>query len=289
MEPGLPLLFLLLAATAPVRGEATGDEVVLCHDPERRIVQTVLASKCAGRIVSEEEASAIREEERLRRARLLQKPRYALDGGKAGIGARKSRAIAFGSAFPIDEKGLYLTARHVIEPCKDVLLGRPDGVTYSAYVIERSETADIALLRSMPADRYFPFDPEPPAPGTMVRAIGYPEEGRPRILPLETEGKVKAADIDIEGNFVLFDAPVRSGNSGGPLLSASGRLVGMVIAKQNEVKAYATTGQRTDGSALALSNRALKEFLDGVGHAPPAATAADDGGGAEAYRVVCER
>ncbi len=59
---GLLTLGLALAVPGAAAGTepASGDWVVLCHDPGRQLVQRTLAADCAGEIVSEDEARAIR-------------------------------------------------------------------------------------------------------------------------------------------------------------------------------------------------------------------------------------
>ena len=128
-------------------------------------------------------------------------------------------------------EGVVVTADHVIESEDDVRVGLPDGSTTSAQVVGRDPGTDLAVLRfegaSLPAaDR---------SPEGSVRvgqlALGL---GRPGSSIQASLGVVSALGgqwrtrrgRQIEG-FVRSDVTFFPGFSGGPLIDATGRLIGI--------------------------------------------------------------
>jgi S1-C subfamily serine protease len=62
--------------------------------------------------------------------------------------------------------------------------------------------------------------------------------------------------------FLQISAAVQPGNSGGPLLSTSGEVVGVVAAKLNVLKFVKATGNIPENINFAIKTGALRDFLD---------------------------
>lgn len=142
----------------------------------------------------------------------------ALDGGQALLG----------SAFLWGDDGLALTNAHVVGIAPRVLVAFADGRTRAATVIARDEVRDIAVLDlGGPAGEGLRPADARPALGQSVWAFGAP-------LGVEftlTQGMISALARQVEPNvpirMIQHDAAVNPGSSGGPLVDAAGRLVGM--------------------------------------------------------------
>ena len=119
------------------------------------------------------------------------------------------------------------------------------GGTTSGVVVGIDPSADVALVRlGRPMQGHvFTMAALPPSVGQEVAAIGFPVDD-PMTF---THGTVSGLDrtIPIENvtrsGLIETDAPLNPGNSGGPLLSVDGQVVGLVDAKnmQDEGIAYA--------------------------------------------------
>jgi len=148
--------------------------------------------------------------------------------------ARRADNLATGSGFVIDADGLLLTNAHVVAGATDIRVTFSDERTVPALVVGKDEDTDLALLRVDPEELDLnPLELGGSASmqvGDPTVAIGNPF-GLDRTL---TTGVVSAMQRRIVApsgfsidNVIQTDAALDPGNSGGPLLDASGRVVGI--------------------------------------------------------------
>jgi S1-C subfamily serine protease len=148
--------------------------------------------------------------------------------------AQTEKVESLGSGFVIDRKGDILTNDHVVAGASGIRVGFSGGSTYPAKVVGADPGSDLAVVRvNAPASALHPlaFDgSKNVVPGDPVYAIGNPF-GLDRTM---TAGIVSATGRDIQApdgltipNSIQTDAPINHGNSGGPLLDANGRVVGV--------------------------------------------------------------
>ena len=146
-----------------------------------------------------------------------------------------------GTGVVIVDDGTILTNLHVVAGAQRILVEFIDGLESEARVVALERAQDLAVLRA----RTIPDDLQP-APltstrdlsiGAPVTAIGFPFG----IGPTVTAGVVSGLRREFrspEGerlltNLIQFDAAANPGNSGGPLVTASGEVVGIVTAIMN--------------------------------------------------------
>ena len=264
------------------------EAVVLCHDPERDIVQEKLRHRCEGRIVTAAEASQIEHQRRKDKLKAFERQRERDAKPQDGPSTR------YGTAFPIGDEGFFLTALHVAGGCDRLALesGAGDGVSKEAAVIASEASMDAALLKAeglrVPPLR---MSDRTPAPDLSVFTLGYPEEGLVRIVPRRVDGAV----ADFEGPDPLLGLipaalPVRGGNSGGPLLDSDGQVLGMIVAQVNTPGVFRRTGELMPDLALAVPLQLLRAFLDDNGYkqALPPSERQREPAVVSVYRVVCE-
>ena len=140
---------------------------------------------------------------------------------------------ATGSGFVIDEEGRIVTNYHVVEQAKTVTVVFDDGEEASARVVGSDPSSDIALL-DLVEDREVTVlefgSAEALEIGDPVIAIGSPFGLQGTV----TSGIVSALHRELEApdgfaidGAIQTDAALNRGNSGGPLLDAEGRVVGV--------------------------------------------------------------
>ena len=169
------------------------------------------------------------------------------------FGQTSSSAVS-GSGFVVTTDGYIVTNYHVIEAAYQrnykVSVMFYDGKTYDATIVGVEEENDVAVLR-IDATGLTPVvvgDSESIHVGEEVYAIGNPLG---ELAFTMTTGHVSALDRKITTNespsainMFQFDAAVNSGNSGGPLYNAEGKVIGIVTAK------YSSTG--VEGLSFAI-------------------------------------
>jgi putative serine protease PepD len=156
--------------------------------------------------------------------------RQASDNPFGGV----QTGTATGSGFVIDPKGLIVTNAHVVDGASSITVKLGDGSTQKATLIGKDESTDLALLKIDPNGRTLKAlalaDSSTVHVGDPTYAIGNPF-GLDRTL---TTGVVSALQRQIQApngfsidNVIQTDAALNPGNSGGPLLDASGRVIGV--------------------------------------------------------------
>ena len=145
----------------------------------------------------------------------------------------EARRQAPGSGVVWGEAGLVLTADHVLEREEDLRIGLPDGNTVTATLAGRDPGTDLALLR-IDTQGLTPIQHAPsPKVGQVALVVARPGSS------LETSIGVVSAIIGpartwrggrLEG-LIRTDAVMYPGFSGGPLVDASGRMVGLATSQ----------------------------------------------------------
>ncbi len=143
-------------------------------------------------------------------------------------------AHELGSGVIVADSGLILTANHVVSGGGAVTVTFADGTTARAIVAGANPKLDVAEL--IPAKL-----PQVVVPATVggaaevgasVVAIGNPLGLADSVSAGVISGLDRTADTS-NGKFtglIQFDASVNPGSSGGPLLDAHGRIVGVVVS-----------------------------------------------------------
>jgi S1-C subfamily serine protease len=152
-----------------------------------------------------------------------------------------------GSGFALDAHTL-ITNRHVIAGAAALQADTWDGQTVDLDVSQASTglLVDIGVIHVAQSLPVIAAPGPEPTVGAPITAVGYPLGGALTV----THGKVLAyldgnrldPSIAFDGQVMEVSAPVKHGNSGGPLLDARGRLVGVVFAAQPGATYTASSG-----------------------------------------------
>jgi serine protease Do len=146
----------------------------------------------------------------------------------------QARAVeARGSGFIIDANGTIVTNNPVVKDAKSVTVTLDDGTTLPAKIVGRDPRTDIAVLH-VDAGHKLPYiqlgNSRDVKPGEWVIAMGNPFG----LGGTVTEGIVSAVSRNIGAGpydqFIQVDAPINEGNSGGPLFTQDGKVIGMNTA-----------------------------------------------------------
>lgn len=166
-----------------------------------------------------------------------------------------------GTGVVIVDKGLILTNLHVVDGAAKITVTFADGSQSDARVVNLMPENDLAVLQALtiPDDLHAATmrSTNGLAPGEAVLAVGFPFG----IGPSASQGVVSGLKREFrspEGrriltNLIQFDAAANPGNSGGPLVTMDGHVVGIVTAIMNPTAARTFIGI---GFAVPIENAA---------------------------------
>lgn len=153
----------------------------------------------------------------------------APDEPDTGEDSNAFEAVALGSGFFISPDGYAVTNSHVVQDNDIAQIRTIDNKIYPARVVGRDSLSDLALIKvDGRADFSFVKMAErTPRVGDWVLTVGNPFG----LGGTVTAGIVSAREREIETGpsegFIQIDAPINSGDSGGPSLDTAGDIVGV--------------------------------------------------------------
>jgi 2-alkenal reductase len=179
--------------------------------------------------------------------------------------------VASGSGWIYDSDGHVITNNHVVEGAQTLSVQFYDGTTAKATLVGTDTVQDVAVLKIELADgQTLPGvskvgDSSLMRPGDPVVAIGSPlgeytntvsegiVGGLNRTLSSQTSGELD--------NLIQHDAPISSGNSGGPLLNMQGEVIGMNVATIDTSGSQQVTAS---GLNFAIDGNTVKKIADEI-------------------------
>ena len=166
-----------------------------------------------------------------------------------------------GTGVVIVDKGIILTNLHVVQGAQNIKVLFSDGLESTASVVGAQPENDLAVLQAhkIPDDLIAATmrSTADLAPGDQVLAVGFPFGIGPSASAGVVSG-LKRVFRSPEGrqeltNLIQFDAAANPGNSGGPLVTMDGEVVGIVTAILNPTPARTFIGI---GFAVPIENAA---------------------------------
>jgi S1-C subfamily serine protease len=166
-----------------------------------------------------------------------------------------------GTGVVIVDSGIILTNLHVVQGASRITITFHDGLETTASVTGAQPENDLAVLQAhkVPDDLAAATlrSTQDLRAGDQVVAIGFPFG----IGPSASAGVVSGLDREFESpegnrpltNLIQFDAAANPGNSGGPLVTMGGEVVGIVTAILNPTEARTFIGI---GFAVPIENAA---------------------------------
>ena len=160
-------------------------------------------------------------------------PAELVEWVKDGV-VRVTAGSSGGSGFifaTVGDTAFVVTNHHVIEDADAIDVTVKDARTYPATLLGFNSDKDVAVLAICCDSSFVVLHWESgsaPALSTPVIAIGYPRSAQTGVIA--TTGEIAGPDtITRRYDVIAHTAPLNPGNSGGPLLSMDGRVLGINV------------------------------------------------------------
>ena len=156
------------------------------------------------------------------------------------------------------QPGVVVAAHHTIQRDDDITVTLHDGSTTTATLAGRDPSTDLAVLRLADAAAVSPtaVAEAPPRVGQLALALGRPGTGVTASLGIVSAigGEWRTWQGGTIDRFIRLDPSVYDGFSGGPLVDATGRVIGINtsgLARATALTVPANTVGRVAGQLLA--------------------------------------
>lgn len=151
-------------------------------------------------------------------------------------------ADGIGTAFAVNQEGMWMTARHVVDACDNVGLLYGGGRIMPVTEISKSDESDIAILKTPRAPKSLVIDP---SENLRLNQAGF-HVGYPQGEPGEVSSRLLSRSRLITRGRYRNEEPVLTwaemgrtrglkgtlaGISGGPVFDTEGRIVGVTVAE----------------------------------------------------------
>ncbi len=216
------------------------------------------------RVISYVKKSRLKDDKNDRHAKAAPRPKPL--GPAEGAAEDEDVEQGVGTGVVIIDKGVILTNLHVVSGADRIKVIFSDGLESSASISSVQPENDLAVLQAkkIPDDMIAATmrSTSDLAPGDKVIAIGFPFGIGPSVSGGIVSG-LKRVFRSPEGkqemkNLIQFDAAANPGNSGGPLVTMDGEVVGIVTAILNPTSARTFLGI---GFAVPIENAAAAAGL----------------------------
>jgi Do/DeqQ family serine protease len=164
-----------------------------------------------------------------------------------GDRSRSMPELASGSGVIISDDGFIVTNNHVIDGADEVTVTLSNKKSFKAKVVGTDPSSDLAVIKidakGLPFLLYGNSDEV--KIGQWVLAVGYPLYLETTVTAGIISAKGRSIDINTRQSktpiesFIQTDAAVNPGNSGGPLITPDGKLIGINSAIASPTGSYA--------------------------------------------------
>lgn len=163
-----------------------------------------------------------------------------------------------GTGFALSNDGYIVTNYHVTKDADSVYIQTRDGNYYKAYTVSYDESADIAILKvenkkfrfSKTGNLPYTFSTAKSGLGERIFTLGYPQD---EIV--YSEGYISSKN-GYQGDSMQYrlELPAEPGQSGAPIIDASGSIIGIVTGKES----------KSLGTTYAVSTKPMLRLLQNI-------------------------
>ncbi len=176
-----------------------------------------------------------------------------------------SRPVCYGTCFSVSDEGLLVTAYHVVSGATVITIYLGPNECVTAQVIQVDPVNDFAVLRiSRPTPEHLQLGSAKAIKmGDKVFTIGFPVSPILGRNAKYAEGVISSlSGLHDAASLIQVTVPVQPGNSGGPLLTEEGLVVGMMTSTAAIGHFFAQTGTLPQNVNWAVKTDYLLPLLE---------------------------
>ena len=158
-----------------------------------------------------------------------------------------------------------VTNWHVVESAKSITVMTQGKNKSAAVLLAKDADCDLAVLKvSSGASYWLPVDRavKKVRRGSEVLTVGFPQVSLQGLESKVTNGLISSlSGVANDPKFFQISVPIQPGNSGGPLVSREGSVVGVVSAKLSTQATLATSSVVPENVNYAVKSSCLLDLL----------------------------
>lgn len=171
---------------------------------------------------------------------------------------------ASGTGFFVSNDGYIVTNNHVINNAKKILVTTSYGASHEAKVIKKDVNNDLVILKI--SGKNYPFinisSSSEIQRGEKVYTLGFPQISIQGSEPKLTDGVISSlSGLGDEPTTFQITNPIQPGNSGGPLFTEDGDVIGVIVSTLDALAMAKTTGNIPQNVNYAIKSNYLIELL----------------------------
>lgn len=168
---------------------------------------------------------------------------------------------ASGTCFPISTNGYFITSLHLVKSSGNLILSNPsDTMRYQAEVVMKDSLHDIAIIKitdtTFVAFKKLPYsiNDRQYGLGEYVYTLGYSKND-----VVFNDGSISSTTgYHEDSTSYQLSIPANPGNSGGPIISSDGEILGILLAKNSGV----------DNATFAVKSFYIRNLIDSISQLP---------------------
>jgi len=170
-----------------------------------------------------------------------------------------------GTGFFIHPDGLMITSLHVVDKASNITVTTRGEIKRSAHLLAKNETCDLAVLKvASTVQHWLPIqrDSRKVKRGSEVLTVGFPRVNLQGFESKVTNGLISSlTGVENNPNFFQISVPIQPGNSGGPLVSRDGLVVGVISSKLAINPSLDTANLQPENVNYAVRSTCLRDLL----------------------------
>jgi S1-C subfamily serine protease len=177
----------------------------------------------------------------------------------------KPEPLRSGTGFFIHPEGIMVTSLHLVDQANRITISTQGERKHSAELLVKNAPCDLAVVKvALRVNHWLPIqrDAKKIKRGSEVLTVGFPRVNLQGLESKVTHGLISSlTGVANDPNFLQISVPIQPGNSGGPLVSREGLVVGIISSKLASPTSFNSTNVQPENVNYAVKSSCLRDLL----------------------------